>query len=353
MKDLFGFLNSGLGVGQLALLGSLLLVSASAETVFTDPSGYVKLGNTTAGEDAVAANKDVYISIPFESTLERVGTVASATANSITFSGSPGWSTSPAQWEPNPTPYCVIVNSGAENGLRAVVSTNTEDTLTVTLSSPGDLTNVSAGDEVLIRRCWTLQTFFAPMNLPGGTQLLLRDETLTGINQPASATDSFVYGGGNWFDNATFADSNNVILHPGESFVLRSPSGAAIPELVAFGDVSTSSLRNSLVKDGDDPQGEDLFVASMSPVPALASSLNIPVSNGDQLLVFSPEGTGINQPASSSFVFGAGSWFDNITFNDVTSELTIEPGVGYVLRRSSSSPIFEEWMEVAPFQVDN
>lgn len=326
--------------------GLTLIASVQGQTVFTNPAGYVKLGNKTTGEDAVAPNKDVFLSIPLESKLEQVGTVASTTATTITFSDSPAWATSPEQWAPSPTPFCVIVNSGPENGLRAVVSSNTADTLTVSLTSPGDLTNVSAGDEVLIRRCWTLETFFGPMNLPDGTQVLLRDETLPGINQVV--TSSFVFGGGTWFDNVSFLPSNNVILHPGETFVLRS-GGAAIAELTTFGDVPTSSLRNSLTKDGTDPLGEDLFIASMSPVPALASSLNLPVANGDQLLVFGPEGSGIDQPESSSFVYGGGSWFNNITFVDVSSSLMLEPGVGYILRRANSSPSFEEWTEVAPF----
>lgn len=328
---------------KFVILGFISIGSLNAQEVFTNPVGFVRLGNTTAGEPAVQANTDVFLSIPLETKLEASGVVASTTATSITFANSPAWTTSPEQWAPNPTPFCVIITSGDENGLRALVTANTDDTLTVSLTSPGDLLNVSAGDTVVIRECWTLQTFFASMDIPNDSQILLRDETLTGINQVADF--SAIAFDGNWFSSSDFSDVNDVILHPGESFVLRSTD--EIASLTTAGDVSTSNLRNAVQRDGNDV--EDLFIASMSPVPSLLIDSSIPAQNDDIFLVFSPEGSGTNRPASSSFIFSDGSWFDAGSFEEVTDTLTISPGVGYVLRRADTSPSFEEWTQLAPY----
>lgn len=333
--------------GCFALFG--LLASASfltAQEVVTAPIGYVKLGNTTEGENAVAANTDVFLTIPLEAELQETRRILSTTATTITVEADPAWVD--GQWAPNPTPFCAIISSGDESGIRAVISTNTSNTLTVELTSPGDLTNVSSGDTLTIRECWTLSTFFGPMNLPSGVQVFLRDNTLTGVNQAAS--DIFRLTSSGWRDGRTAALSNNVVLHSGETFVLRS-GNTPIPELALFGDVPVSNLRNILFKDGPATESEDLFISSMSPVPSLLSASNFPASQGDQLLVFSAARPGVNQPASSIFIFtGNNLWRNARLGTDVTSSLTLEPGVGYVIRRGRNSPVSTPWTEPAPFE---
>ncbi|MEP4076754.1 TIGR02597 family protein [Haloferula sp.] len=329
----------------LILASAAISTAPGADPIFTAPVGFVKLGNTAGGmAPAVAANSDTRLTIPLEQSVEFTGTVDLSTSNTVKVTGSPGWTTD--QWTPGTgEPFGVIIKSGAEDGLRALITAHTADTLTVSVTSPGDLTNLVSGDSISIRKCWTLQNLVAGQVIPDGTQLLLWSETLSDINQ--ISTDSYVFGGGNWYNNVGFSDGNNVILHPGESFVLRTPPGTSIANLTLFGDVPDSALRNILHKDG--PTGaEDLHIASMLPVPSLVADLAIPVKDGDQLFVYDPAGTGINQPASDSYVFGGGSWYNNIGFANVTATLTMEPGLGYIVRRAASSPTTEEWTEPAP-----
>jgi len=330
-----------------------LLLAAAASSValgadpvsYTDPVGFVKLGNTAADGgvtiDAVPPNTDVRLTIPLERQIEFSGTVSATTPNSVTFNGSPSWATD--LWTPaTGEPYTAIIASGAENGVRGVITSHTADTLTMIVTTPGDLTNVSMNDSVVIRQAWTIKSIVDGATIPNGSKILLWTETLEGINQPASV--SYTYGLGDWYDKDGVIQ-NNVIIYPGESFVLRS-SGSSVPSFAIFGDVPTSALRNSLAKDGSG--AEDLHVSSMSPVPQLLVNLSIPVENGDKLLVFDPASvSGINSPASASFTFGLGMWFDKNGV-DVSNSLTMTPGLGYIVRRASSSAAYAEWTESAP-----
>ena len=340
-------------INSFFVSGLVTVASLNAQEVFTSPAGYVKLGNTTVGEPAVAANTDVYLTIPLETELEAVGVVASTTATTITVSGNPSWSTN--QWAPTAedgTPYCVTVTSGAENGMRVMVSSNTADTLTIAeVITPGDVTNISAGDSLEIRRCWTLSSFFGASGVPDGTRVLLRERTLEGIDQPANV--NFAFFGGNWFNtSAGNTPADFIPLFPGESFAIRSITD--ISNLVVAGDVSISSLRNELVRDANLPQGEDLHLGTMSPVPVLVSSSNLPVEDGDRIFLFSPDGSGLDRPADMNFAFFGGSWFDTGNGNvNVTDSLTIEPGTGFILRRSALSSPSIEWTQPAPYSSNN
>ena len=341
---------------KFVILGFISIGSLNAQEVFTNPVGFVRLGNTTAGEPAVQADTDVYLTIPLERKLEAAGTVGSVTADSITLENSPSWAND--QWlapSDGGAPYFVTVSSGTENGLRALITGNDSDTLTVEPLTPGDLSNVSVGDALEVRKFWTLGSFFASSNLPNGTEVFLYDETEVGVNQSPEVI--YIFGNGNWFVNGgEFEPSNDVLLHSGETFVLRS-SSSEIQSLVTFGDVATSNLRVTIQKDAP-TEDEDLFVASMSPVPVLVSDSGLPVQNGDELFQYVSSSTsGTNPSPSIIYIFGNGQWFINggldtaqeNLFTNVTSTLTFDPGAGYILRRSASSPTFAEWTQLAPY----
>jgi len=332
----------------LSLTAALAAVSVShaVDPVYSDPVGFVKLGNTAADGatiPAVPANTDVRIAIPLEQEIAFSGVVDSTSANSITIANNPGFTAN--AWAPaDATPFTAIIGgSGSESGLRALITANTADTLTVSVTTPGDLTQVAQGEPVLIRPCWTLSTFFADSALTDNCQVLLWEPTDTLINQAAKNT--YIYFGGDWYDNLTFDPANHVILYPGESFRLRSDA-TPISTLTVFGDVPTTPLRNELVRDGAGT--EDLHLANMSPVPVPLASLSIPAADNDLMILYNNAAAGINKDKQQAMIFFGGRWYDDISFADVTDSITIFPGTGFNYRRADTAPASEEWTEPAP-----
>ena len=329
-----------------------LLLAAAASSValgadpvsYSDPVGFVNLGNTTGGATpAVPPNTDVRLAIPLENEMAFSGTVASTTATTITVNGAT-WTAN--EWVADPTiPYCAIIGSGAENGFRGLISANGTDSLTITATTPGDLTNVSNGDTVRIRKCWTLLSLFADTDVANNCKVLTFDETETGVDHASGPLNSFTYFGGQWFDGG-FAVSDNKILYPGELFIFRS-STADIVDLTIFGDVPLATQRVEIMKDGSGD--EDLELALSLAVPRLISELTIPAENNDKLLFVDNDTSGTQKasgPLNSLTYFG-GSWF-NGSFADVTNSFVVQPGVGFKLRRHSGStatPV--EWTQAA------
>lgn len=329
----------------------------AGDPVFTEPVGHVKMGNTTAGQDAVAANTDVNLAIPLEAERVFAGQVASTTAYvpadpgpeasaTLTVQGTPAWTTD--EWAPSPgTPYCVVINSGAENGIRGVITSNSADTLSLTITTPGDITNIASGDSIEIRKCWTLSTIFAGSTLTDNCEVLVYDETKDGINH--SSGGKFIFFGGIWYDAFNqFAVANDAVIHPGERFVLRSQE-TAIPALTLFGDVPTADSRIDLTKDGTG--AEDVEVGLASPTPVIVGDLTIPAEDNDEILVFDNADADINKSSSGKLIYFGGQWYDAFdNFNIVTTTYALPPGQGFVFRRAStSSSLNTEWTEPAPY----
>lgn len=331
----------------LAFALAVWVPAHAADPVFSDPVGFVKLGNAEADGTtvpAVEANSEVRISIPLENTAEFTGTVSATTATTISISGTPGWTAN--EWVPvDGQPHCAVISSGTENGLRCVITGNTADQLTVTVTSPGDITQVANGDTIVIRKCWTLATVFADSDVGDDCVVLLYDSTEDKINQLSSI--SYVHFGGTWYLNESpFTVSDHVVLYPGESFLLRSGS-TPISTLSVFGDVPTSKLRNSITRGGT--TADDNHVGIMSPVPVSLGLSGLPASNDDVLLVYDNDASGVNKLSFDSYVFFGGRWYQNYSpFNDVTDTYELEPGAGYIYRRASTAPASEEWTQDAP-----
>lgn len=326
---------------SITILG--ITAAFGAEPIFTDPVGYVKLGNTTAGQDAVAAYTDVNLALPLEAESAFSGLVAATTATTITIQGSPTWTTD--QWVPaSGAPYTAIISSGAENGIRGLITNNSSDTLTIAVTTPGALTNVAVGDSIQIRKCWTLGTIFANAAVTDNCQILVFDETKSGVNHGSAI--NYLFFGGNWYNATNGLVSNDIVLHPGESFVFRS-SAASIPSFTLFGDVPTASSRIDLTKDG--LGAEDTEIAHPSPTPKTVGSLSIPAQDNDQLLVYDNTSNGINKGSTVNLIYAAGSWYDASTGSNVSATFKLPPGQGFVFRRSAATTSVPlEWLEPAP-----
>ena len=318
-------------------------MASGASTAYTTPVGYVSLGDT-AGANAVAANTDSMISVPLARPAEYAGTVASVGANTLTVSGTPSWTTN----QFTSVPYCLVVKSGAQKGLFAVITANTVDTLTLTVTT-GVLSGVVAADQVVIAKCWTLGSFLPIAGIPTGTTLLAYNGTTPGINLAANLI--YTKGPSNWIQ--TFGgsgDATNHILYPGESFILRTGANP-VPSLVISGEVPTWNSRTSINKLTATGTGQDNRISYFSPVGEALSLSSIPASTGDALLIFNNVAIGKNKAASAIITKGPTSWVGTFGLSGNQDAYQLIGGVGYVYRRAASAPAGSlDWNDAQGYQ---
>lgn len=302
-----------------ALLGALLAVGA-ADAAATDPVGYVSLGN--AG--TVPGLTDMSVAIPLDRPVEFAGTVLSVSGSDLNFSGTPGFT---AGAFTATVPYIVKIESGAKAGLVALVTANDVDTTTVSFQNTDTFAGVLAGDQVSVRKAWTVSSFFAGNTVPDFCEFGVWEGIASGIDL---APDKVYYNfGGNWFDQSDDSDANNVVIYPNEGFRLRNTSATAITNLVVSGEVPTTNSR--VFVNGDAGQ-QDSQISYFTPTSEIIGNANIGAGNFDQLLVFDVTQTGFdNAPAFTYYYFG-GSWFDASDDSDVTATLQLQGGQRYIYR---------------------
>lgn len=329
-----------------------LLLTATASSValgadpvsYSDPVGFVNLGNTTGGATpAVPPNTDVRLAIPLERPLEFSGTVEAATSSTIQVNGSPNWDAN--KWTPSDQTYCAIVAGGTQNGLRALITSHSSDTLTLQVVSTGSLALVETTSKLEIRACWTIQSLFANSDVSDDCQLFVYEPTKPNINQGSEY--KYIYSGGTWYlnDGISFPVSDNVILYPGESFVLRSGPNS-VDHLTVFGDVPTTNLRNEISRDG--PTADDNHVASMSPVPITLGLSVIPSEDDDQIFLYDNLSTGINKGTLQKLIHSGGNWYVNQDPFPLANDLILNPGSGFIYRRATNGPSNADWVIPAP-----
>ncbi len=331
---------------MLTLAASGLLVAGQqlhAQTVYSKPAGFVKLGDPTPGEPAVKPDTDVSLAIPLERETVYGGDVASTTTDpefSITVQDNPNWSLN--QWAPSPgTPYVAIITSGSESGLRGLITANTGDTLTLAPATPGDLTQVTSADSVVIRKCWTLKTIFEDADLDNNCQVFLYDPR-PGINHSSSRKYFYFESEDKW-RSTTFQDADDTVIHPGERFVFRSKTNP-VTSLALFGNVRDTRFLADLSKL-DPGQIEDIGLAHADPIPVAVGDLGLPEENGDTILVYDNTIAEQNKSSSVKLEFWSldNEWHNLSNFAVVSETFMLEPGQGFVLRRSASSADEAQW----------
>lgn len=342
----FGANRTRMICGLAVLFQASALNFALGQAVYSNPAGYVKLGNTTVGEDAVPANTDMRISVPLEPKKEFVGTVDSTTATTLVVADSPNFSTD--QWNPaSGEPYQVKITNGSEEGLWSPILSHTGDTLTL---SPvvGDLTAIAVGDSIEILKCWTVGSLFEGQTIPPGTQLLLFSGTTPG--EDISSDVILVWSGTSWIyllgrPDGADPNADDVILHPGESFIVRT-LGNPIVKLTAFGDVPLNRHR-SIISKLDGATSQDSAVGYYSPVPEMIGDSGLGFSPGDQLLVFDRTSAGQNKSAEKILVYSGSDWIGLLGISGIVSDsFSLQPGEGYVYRQASAVPAGDsEWSD--------
>ncbi|RYZ91426.1 MAG: TIGR02597 family protein [Proteobacteria bacterium] len=312
---------------------------ALGQTAYTTPVGYVALGDTTAGQPAVKANTDVAIGIPLNRPTEYAGAISGTTATTITLGGTPAFTAN--QWAPGAaTPYLVSIKSGTEGGFIGLITANTADTLTVTAVTGGSLVapNVAAGDKVQIYKAWTLSSFLPVGSVPNGTRLLAYFGTTAGVNLAPNATYQYSTSTTNWTNGPTV--SNNVILYPGESYVLRSPSAAAITSLSVAGEVPVANSRVYIDKLNP-TLGQDTRIAYIGAGEEIIGNSGLVAAlglvTGDRLLAFNNSSAGLNKAPNETLQWNGTNWVNGPT--TVTTTYTLKAGRGYVFRRAATAPV--------------
>lgn len=321
----------------LSAFVALVATSSSFATPLVSKwSGFVSLGDTTSGQPAIKSNTDVFVSVPLLRAAEYTGTISSVSGNVVTLTGSPNLSASPQTGSFAPTsgiPHIIQIDSGNKEGLIAMVTSNTTDTLTIALQPGDSLTDVVNGDSITVRKATTVSNLFENSPVPALTQVLGFSATIPRINNAADLI--YEFDGTEWIDTNSFATANNVILYPGESFFIRNQSLSPITSIVVTGDVNTSKFRTVLPASGVQQDIAFSFLGGPGEVIGTSGLGAVSVA-GDQILVTDNSAAGLNKAAASIIEFDGTDWVDTNTFSPVSNTFKLEAGVGYFLRSAAA-----------------
>lgn len=343
---------------KLLALFAALLLAALADSVSTDPVGFVTL--------TTLSNSDTIFSTPLARPEVFRGAIASVVNDTVTVSGNPGWTTGAFAYNATTqhNTYYLRFRTGAKAGSFYTVTTNTTNSLTLDLA--GDLlTGVTANDEFAIVPYWTLSTVF-PASSAGTsflassspatreTEILFPDVNKIGINASAVATYYFYSTLGHWLKIGGGANSFDDTALPPDSFVLvrnKNFTGS----ISILGGVQMAPQATPL---NSYPSGaQDNFVAITYPVPVSLNNLNLvssgvfsvsnsPASRTDELLVFDNTTTGLNKSAASTYYYWSGKWLKiGNGATDVGATLVFQPGTGFVIRKAANAggPATQMW----------
>lgn len=314
------------------LLMSFGTLLKAQSTVSTNPVGFVTV--------AVPAQSDAVLAVPLHRSSVFKGTIQSMAGSTLTVVGNPDWTANQfVQALPGQTDtFGVLIATGVKEGLIARVTSNTSNQLTIEMPAGDDLTGIKTGavdgagqgDEVDVMPYWTPSTLF-PASPSTGSRLLFFPNDLPGINLSSNLTVLRASSG--WFVGATPADHR--VLPYGVSFVFRNQTSLA-QTISMVGAVPMASQRAVLAKLSQVGQGQDLRVGISSPVPEFIGNLELGFTPGDRLLVFNNSLVGFNKSPSMTLLWSGSAWFQGAT--NVSATFLLEPGNGYVLRRSSNAP---------------
>lgn len=340
------------------LLTAIALAQSSLFGVSTDPVGFVSV--------SVPANSDAVLAVPLNRAAEFKGVIQSISGNVITVAGTPAWTAN--AFAPGVTAnktYAVQIAGGAKEGMIGRITANGVNTITVTLDSGDDLTNIGTvaapldpdgagpltaqADQLDIMPYWTPQSLLS--NPPNGTEIFsyrsITSSGAVGTNQSPSILTVYDSGSSSWLDQITEEVVNHTPLRFGSAFALRNNSASAYN--VSFvGSVPMSKHRSHLATlTGNVDQ--DIRIGFSSPVPELLSAVNLPASNGDQLFIYDNSAPGKNKSPTQVLVFDSGTWLDSVTESPVPSFQLI-PGSGYVYRKfRTANPTVSVWTDIQSY----
>jgi uncharacterized protein (TIGR02597 family) len=295
---------------------------ALAQEAVTDPVGVVTQQTMVGSDMAVAPT--LHREPVFSGVIQEI-----SNGNVITVSNNPEWT----QDTMAGTHYLMVCD-GDRQGLFASVAGNTQDSVTLEFvsetlgSEQGD--RVESGDLIKIIPFWTLSTLFPEGSVPNGSKVLVFNRNSTGINK-AGAPITY-YDGFGWYAGPT--NKNDEIIFPDESIVLRSPTGSSATFRVT-GHVPMVPLRVSVGQLATGIE-QDTRISNPFPIDVPLSVLLDPsnAGNGDKVLIFNNDGSGINKAGAPITYYTGFGWYAGPT--DSNGRL-IPPGQGLVYRRASAN----------------
>jgi len=320
----------------MKLTYSLILAAAASGFAFgqttatTTPVGYVSLGDTTVGQPAIKANTDVWISIPLDKPTTYAGTISLVAGDVITISGTPGLG------DLTTIPHTVKIGSGAKEGLIALITGNTTDTVTVSVAAGDSLAGVASPDKISISEAWTVLGLMGSA-MPIGTTLYTYPAS-SGLNP--SSDGIYDWDGSNWIDEVnTGSPADNDVLYPSETLVVRNVTGSPINSFVITGEVPTVKSRVVIAANG--VSGADNAVSFFSPVgePIGISGLSAIANNGDIVYGYDNNASGINKSGSSIHEYLDGNWIDQVNTGEADNNFPLGGGNGFLFRRVSTAPV--------------
>jgi len=349
----------------IALLSgaALLTSSAFAQTVATDPVGYVTL--------TVNANSDAKLGMPLSQGPSLDGAVVSVASGTITVAATVPDVTTASHF------VLVTTEAGSLEGKWYQVTGSTSTTITVAedLATLG----LTSSDTISVVPFWTLNTLlpdggalpqsadvFAP-----SAQLSVYDVNDTGINLIPSV--SYLYHSGEqgpagWYDvnNVNAGPQGSAVLSP-ETFITVINDTGAVANLVIAGSVPTNVRSTSVLSTS--AASQDSLIFNPYPAPILLNDSNL-VTDGalrassdvfaptDQLLVFSSTPTGYNALPDVYLLYhdgaqGPAGWYDvnDINGGEIGATYSLPEGAAFIIRRSAGSDEVFSWNPPTPYAL--
>ncbi|MEQ1747849.1 MAG: TIGR02597 family protein [Prosthecobacter sp.] len=318
----------------LSTLAALALAQGSLFAANTDPVGFVSV--------TALANSDVTLSVPMTRTAEFKGLISaiSATTGTVTITvgpTSPNWTTTPSQqFAPGVTngkTYAVKLATGAKEGLILPVVGNGTSTLIVTVNAADDLTDVLVGDSIDVMPYWSLGSLFSSLTATSSVEIQYYPTNSPGIN--SSPVLIYELAGTNWLNQDSGLNSNDIPLPFGTSYLARNNNPS--PVTFTFLGAVPMSKHRSLLQNLSAGQQQDIRVGYTAPVPQTVGSIAIGQTPGDELHIYNNNVAGQNKSPTQILEYTVGGWLDQDSGLNVSTTLFLQPGQGYLLRRSASN----------------
>jgi uncharacterized protein (TIGR02597 family) len=230
-------------VGLSAVLAAMPLLS-NAQTVTTVP-----VGAMTYTFPATTQVTTTYISIPLTNPSVYTLPVASLTANTITFSGTPFPAGGLAQ---TGSPFFARIATGSQAGRTILITANTTSAITVDSTDHSSQTTaldtsgwaVAVGDRIEIIVGDTLADLFGDGSLSKpllfvGAAIAGQSDTVSIYNRTTAKFDTYYYNttAGYWRSSTVNANANLTTVYPSNGLVITRRSGRSAVSLVVTGAV--------------------------------------------------------------------------------------------------------------------
>jgi uncharacterized protein (TIGR02597 family) len=343
------------------------LVSRAAEV--SDPAGMLRL--------PLRGNSDTRVSLPLHrpALVEAAVTFGSGSTLELVYSV-------PAL--PAEGAYALVLTGTLEGAVLPITSANGKSL--VVDASGYDLAGIKNetvnqagnGDFVAVIPYWTLDTLF-----PGGravhssatatqrrTEVMLFDDTVTGISHSAANTYFYFAGAGSipagWLRVGGGATPQGVTrLTPNRPFIVRHLI-ATDTDLLLPGAVQMAGYRVPIHTRAAN-RDQDNIVALPVPLPTTLSASALVasgafaaspdgVTRADELHVFDNTAIAQNKPASAIYYYVSGNagittgWYKVGAGTTSMNSVPLAPGEGYILRkRATATPARVVWSGVPPY----